>query len=204
MESGPVWHVAWPPSAPSLVQDHPLQVRLPGAGLPCACIFWGLMLLIKCLDEDFITTTLFYFLSLNFWMHFTNNFFSSCCLFASLKSFTKKHSVFTNNPPPPDMVDFGCIFSLVKTIGFCPSLPADALMNLGAMRSAGGWWLVDVWGPQLELSNGGNHRAPRAIWRWVKEWKVAQKMMICSTKHDDLLGGRDLVVVLMCMFRVEL
>ena len=93
-----------------------------------------------------------------------------------------------------------------KDIGFCPSFPADALMNLFgkcAMRRGVvvGWtfgvrsWSCKWWksqGPQgpLKMSE--------------KKWKVAKKRWFVQQKMMDLLGGRDLVVVLMCMFRVEL
>ena len=119
----------------------------------------------------------------------------------------KTHFFFTKNPPPPDMVDCGCIFSLVKTNRFlsessCRCLDEPCSANANAPGGVVGCVAFGV--RHWSLVNGGNRRVSRALWRWVKEWKVSKKWVMFQQKMMDLLGERDLVVVLMCMFRVEL
>lgn len=71
----------------------------------------------------------------------------------------------------------------------------------------GGWWWGLCWGRlgfATGVANGGNHKGFQGPLKMSERVKKSPKMVIFQQKNDDLLGERDLVVVLMCMFRVEL
>lgn len=83
-------------------------------------------------------------------------------------------------------------FHWSKPIGFCPSLPADALMNLVRqmpMRRGGGG-VCCVWGPPLELSKWWKSQGFQGPLKMSERVKSFQKMGHVSTKNDGFVGRK--------------